>query len=215
MRRLAAVLFLVGALLLPACTDPAGPSAGSPTPDATTALPGAAGPDTRDDLTVVRAAFDRGFAERTFAMGAQVRAGGQHVLKIDAAVDAEADVVKMVMMTDEYTELLRFGDEIFLKQTDAPGPDTFLRVEFGKLNAQSPLRGAFDLTRHSGVLGGVTRVRKTGDEPGEHIYEGTVDLRKAMEAAPAEARVRWNRPFGWPVTATRCRSGSRSTTGAA
>ena len=63
-----------------------------------------------------------------------------------------------------------------------------MRVEVGKLNANSSLRGSFDLSQHSGILGGVLQARKTDEQADERTYEGTADLRKAMEAAPAASR---------------------------
>ncbi|MDG4826399.1 hypothetical protein O7635_31500 [Asanoa sp. WMMD1127] len=188
MRRFLAVPLLTGALLLAACSDTAdsaAPSATSPSASAAAPSPTAPAPDTRDDLTVVKEAFDRSFAARKFGMSVEISAGGTHVAKIDASLDLEADALRMTMMTDEYQQLLKIGDEIFIKNADE---DVFVRVEVGKLRPGSPLGGSFDLTQHSGILGGVVAARKVEEKIGTRIYEGTADLRKAVAAAPPESR---------------------------
>jgi len=176
MRRVMIIPLAIAALSLPACGGDTAGAPAAPTPVVT---------DMLDDLKVARGAFERGAAEQTYGISFQISAGDRQLAKIDMSVDAAADVAKLTMVSDEYVEMLKFGDELLVKQA---GTDTFVRFEIDKLRVDSPLRGSLDLAQQSGLLAGVLISHKVEETAGKRVYEGRAQLQAALNAAPAKAR---------------------------
>ncbi|GIF76052.1 hypothetical protein [Asanoa siamensis] len=183
MRRSLPVLALAAALFLAGCDTPSNDPAASPS---TAASPSPTA-DSRDSVTVVKESFARAFEAKTFAMTATISAGPQQSVDMTASADLAAESMRLTMGGPVDMEMVKLGKELFIKAPDL-GSKPWVRLDVDKLNSTSSLRQSLDLTQHSGILGGVVTAEKRDSAAGTVTYEGTADLKKAVEAAPDGAK---------------------------
>jgi hypothetical protein len=177
-------LALVGLSLVAGCGG-ATPDVATPapagTPVATVPLATTPAPPP-DPVTALKASFGKAFEAKTFEMTASIGSGGPS-LEIIAKADLGRDLVWIFMYSGDGSEMVRSGNDLFLKQ----GKARWQRLDLTRISATSPLRAQLDLRSQSGVLGGVVSATRAEDRVDTN-YEGVVDLAKAVEAAPPEGR---------------------------
>jgi hypothetical protein len=177
MRRLLVATALAGSLFLAGCAGD------SPTP---VAVPTPTAQDPAAAVTAFKESFDRLHEAGTFSMIVSVSSPerGSRGIQIQAWVDDRRKALKSsVFQSGRSYEVVRLGDDLFV-QVEA---GEWLRVDLGRLDPTAPIVQNIDVTSFSGVLGGLVSATRAGDEVGGP-YNGVVDLRRAVEAAPASRR---------------------------
>ncbi|REG01501.1 hypothetical protein DFJ67_7585 [Asanoa ferruginea] len=137
-------------------------------------------------MSAFKESFDRLYEAGTFSMIVNVSSPvrGNNGVQIQAWVDDRRKALKSsVFQSGRSYEVVRLGDDLFV-QVEA---GEWLRVDLGRLDPAAPLVQNIDITSFSGVLGGLVSATHSGDQVGGP-YTGVVDLRRAVEAAPASHR---------------------------
>ncbi|SNT56661.1 hypothetical protein SAMN05421812_1107 [Asanoa hainanensis] len=119
------------------------------------------------------------YAERAFTMEVRLRLDGDLVSRVTVDTDLDADAMQGTMESaDGKTRMVRIGDEVFVA-SDPKKQNAWLRIDLDKLSATSPLRASLDVNAQWGILAGLVSI----DEQAGVLYGGTVDLKKAVDAA--------------------------------